>query len=282
LQRVARLLNRKLKYTEYKPSKSLQPYVKCYYTLEYENETIIQDQAFATGCIEVMFTLRGTQWQTRKGGAFTKTSTVELWGQILQPLSFRVSGRSEVFGIRFYPAAAAFLLKDDISRFNDAVVDVAGVVGNSIMDLRGKLQEAQSVSHQVELVEAYLIKKLLAHPKTIDKINLVRQIMNDLTQKDFFDNISNVATRYGITTRYLQKVFNQYTGLTPKLYTKINRFQNSLVLIGKNNLSLTDVAYECGYFDQSHFIREFKSFTGSTPSGFTVEGSTAILASPNK
>lgn len=213
---------------------------------------------------------------------FTKTSPVELWGQILQPLSFRVSGSSKVFGIRFYPATAALLVREDVSRFNDGVAELAGVVGNPILHLRERLQDAHSVDHQIELIETYLIKCLLANPKTIEKITLVQNVMRELTHKDFFDNISNVAARYGITSRYLQKIFVQHTGLTPKLSAKINRFQNSLVLLHKKVLSLTEVAHACGYFDQSHFIREFKSFTGFTPSGFAPENSTAILASPNK
>jgi AraC-like DNA-binding protein len=232
--------------------------------------------------MEVMFTLQGPQWQTRKNGSFTTTAPVELWGQILRPLSFRVSGRSEIFGIRFYPATAAFLLREDINCFNNEIIDLAGVVGNSVMVLLGKLQEAQSVHHQVALIEDFLTKKLIAYPKTIDKLNLVRRVMNEITQKDFFDNIKNVAARHRITSRYLQKVFVQCTGLSPKLFIQINRFQNSLVLLGMQSLSLTAVAYECGYCDQSHFIREFKSFTGFAPSRFAPENSTAILASPNK
>ena len=105
--------------------------------------------------------------------------------------------------------------------------------------------------------------------------------MNEIRQDDFFDNIENVASRYGITSRYLQKLFLQYTGLTPKLYSKINRFQNSLRLVTKKEISLTSIAYDCGYFDQSHFIREFKSFTGFTPSAYALENSPVTLAFAN-
>lgn len=269
-------------YKEYIPSKTLEKYVKCYYTLEYERGVLVEDQAFATGCVEVMFTLHGAQWQTKQNGLFTKTSSVELWGQILKPLSFRASGPSKVFGIRFYPATASFLLREDVSRLNDGVVEMSTVLGNSICYLHEQLQEAPSINNQIDQVEKYLSKRLLANPKVIEKISLVQEVMNEMTREDFFDNISNVAARYGITSRYLQKIFVQYTGLTPKLSLKINRFQNSLVLLGKKDLSLIDIAYKCGYFDQSHFIREFKSFTGFAPSNFATENSTAILASPNK
>jgi len=269
-------------YKEYAPSKTLESYVKCYYMLEHEHGTIVDDRAFATGCIEVMFTLHGAPWQTKRNGLFTKTSSIELWGQILQPLSFRAAGLGKIFGIRFHPAAAAFLLKEDVSRFNDEVVEISGVVGNSIVHLHEQLVEAASVNEQIKLVETYLIKRLLANPKAIEKISLVQKVMHEMGREDFFDNISNVAARHGISSRYLQKVFVQYTGLSPKLSAKINRFQNSLVLLGKKDLSLIDVAYRCGYFDQSHFIREFRAFTGHAPSGFAPENSTAVLASPNK
>jgi AraC-like DNA-binding protein len=271
-----------MQYQEYNPSRILKPYIQCYYTLDCKLGTFIEDQAFATGCIEVMFTLEGTQWKTKKDGIWTTTSPIECWGQILNPLSFQVSGPSKVLGIRFYPATAALLLETNIDQFNNGVFELSIVVGNTVSTLHAQLQSAPSITQQLELVESYLIKKLLARPKTLDKINLVQQVMHELKQKDFFDNINTVADRYGISSRYLQKVFLQHTGLTPKLYSRINRFQNSLVLLDKKDLTLTNIAYECGYFDQSHFIREFKTFTGFVPSGFKPENSTAILASPNK
>jgi AraC-like DNA-binding protein len=271
-----------VQYKEYKPSPLLETYVRCYYTIDSDDQAVFEDKAFATGCIEVMFTLHGSPWLTEREEGFVKAAPIELWGQILKPLSFKTSGSSNIFGIRFHPATAALLLRGEIHRFNDGVFDLVGVLGNSIIDLHAQLQDAGAIDQQVKLVDSYLIKRLSADPKTINRIGLVQKVMTELTHKDFFDNIDNLASRYGISSRYLQKVFLQQTGLTPKLYSKINRFQNSLILIGKGGQSLTDVAYACGYFDQSHFIREFRSFTGFSPSVLDTVNSTAILASPNK
>jgi len=126
------------------------------------------------------------------------------------------------------------------------------------------------------------LKKLALFEKKLDQVTLINHVMTELRQEDFFDNIKNVASRYGITSRYLQKLFSNHTGLTPKLYSKINRFQNSLRLVAKKNTSLTTIAYECGYFDQSHFIREFKAFTGVLPSTYDPANSSAVLATANK
>jgi AraC-like DNA-binding protein len=267
-----------LQYKEYKPSKLLEPYVKCYYTIAYSGDAIVEDKAFATGCIELMFTLYGSQWQIKTGEGYAATTPVEVWGQILQPLAFRNTGYAEIFGIRFYPATAAYFLQGDISDFNDRVFDLEGVAGGTITELHAKLQDAQTIACRIALTENYLLKQAERRPKVIGKINLVKQVMTDLAQKDFFDNINNVAAQYGITSRYLQKLFLQHTGLTPKLYVKINRFQNSLMLMGKGDLSLTEVAYASGYFDQSHFIREFKTFTGFSPSGFNMQSSAIVMA----
>jgi len=271
-----------LNYQEYIPSEGLRSYVKCYYVYENDAHHLVDDKAFATGCVEMMFNLDGAQWQTPANGEFTQTSKIELWGQILQPLPLRLSGKSCMLGIRFHPFGAALFLHEEISLFNDQVIDLRALMGKEIEDLYAMLQEARTITKRLELIENFLLGRLSLFARRNEKTLLVKLVMNEMTRDDFFDNIENVAARYGITSRYLQKIFLQYTGLTPKLYSKINRFQKSLVLVGRGDLSLTAIAYQSGYFDQSHFIREFRLFTGMKPSGFDGENSSAVLASPNK
>ena len=187
-----------------------------------------------------------------------------------------------MFGIRLYPYAASVFLNENVSLFNNKVTDLSSVMGQPVQELHSRLLDTDSTLEQIELVETFLLSRLSRFKAKLEKVILVQKVMSEMKQESFFDNIANVAAKYGITSRYLQKIFINYTGLTPKLYGKINRFQNSLVLLAKQNSSLTSVAYECGYFDQSHFIREFKSFTGVAPSAFSIEHSSAILASPNK
>jgi AraC-like DNA-binding protein len=128
------------------------------------------------------------------------------------------------------------------------------------------------------LVEAFLLQQLSLATKRLNKVAVVSELMQELRQQDIFDTMETVATRNGISARYMQQLFVQYTGLTPKLYSQINRFQNSLQLIRAGNDSLTSIAYECGYADQSHFIREFKSFTGLTPSSYAIENFPVAMA----
>jgi AraC-like DNA-binding protein len=271
-----------MNYKEIYPGDRLRDYVKCYYISETSMNDSLEDRAFATGCVEIMFNLGTGSWQTAVNGEFVTTPDIELWGQIIRPLTFKSLGRNIMFGIRFFPHTASLFLNENIEQFNNQVFDFKDVAGAPVRLLHSKLLENPSLGKRVDIVEDFLLHRLSLFEKRFSKIQLVSNIIDELKQDDFFDNIENVASRYGITSRYLQKIFLQYSGLTPKLFSKINRFQNSLRLVAKKGSSLTSIGYDCGYFDQSHFIREFKSFTGFTPSGYIPENSSAILISANK
>jgi AraC-like DNA-binding protein len=269
-----------MKYTEIIPGDGLKQYVKCYFIYESASNGVLEDTVFPSGCMEIIFNLGTGRWQTAVGDDFVTTPSIELWGQIIRPLAIKSIGRNTMLGIRFFPHAAAYFLNDKVDLFNNQVVDFSDFSGSKVNILYSKLLETTAWNKRIELVEGFLLHRLSLSERRPGKMAVVSDIMNEIGQEDFFDNIENVASRYGITSRYLQKLFLQYTGLTPKLYSKINRFQNSLRLVTKKDTSLTSIAYDCGYFDQSHFIRDFKSFTGLTPSDYSSENSpiTSVFA----
>ncbi|HTE32172.1 MAG TPA: helix-turn-helix transcriptional regulator [Chryseolinea sp.] len=270
-----------MKYSEVRPGNRLKQYVKCYYIYESEANVLFDDTVFPSGCIEIIFNLGTGKWQTAVENSFVTTPAIELWGQIIKPLPVRSIGRNIMLGVRFFPHAAGCFLNDKVDLFNNQVVDFRDLSDNAVKVLYSKLLEATAWNKRIELVEDFLMHRLLLTDRRLNKMTVVSDIMNEMRRDDFFDNIENVASRYGITARYLQKLFLQYTGLTPKLYSKINRFQNSLRLVTQKDTSLTSIAYDCGYFDQSHFIREFKSFTGLTPSTYSIESSPVALLVAN-
>lgn len=266
-----------MKYHEFSPSDVLKPYVKCFYSIEHELDVVVNDRAFAMGCMEFMFNLSDGVFETGRGTNYSKTPKAELWGQIIRPLNYRSLGKNKLLGVRFFPHTAALFLKEPVNLFNDGISDVQTVVGKDAEELHEKLWDTNELSKQIQLLEAFLMKRLIRFESKQNKFRLVNDAMKEMKRDDFFDNIENLAFRYGISARYLQKLFLEYTGLTPKLYQKITRFQKSLFLTGTNYESLTSVANSCGYFDQSHFIRDFKFFTDMTPSAFDPKSSSAVL-----
>ena len=265
-------------YYEIKPGQLLQQYVKCYYVYESSSQVTFEDTVFPSGCMELIFNLGTGNWQTQPGETFVTHASIELWGQLNRPLPVRSIGRNTMLGIRFYPHAAASILPDKASLFNNQVIDYRDIANPSINTLQAQLQETSNWNKRIALLEKYLLQQLQQAGKRLGKVDVLKDLMYELRHQDVYDTMETIATRYGISARYMQQLFLQYTGLTPKLYSQINRFQHSLRLVTNRNTSLTDIAYECGYADQSHFIKEFKAFTGTTPSGYSINNSPVTLA----
>jgi AraC-like DNA-binding protein len=260
-----------MKYQEIIPGERLRPYVKCFYIFESESNAELNDTVFPGGHMEIIFNLGEGIWKSSVNEIFQTTPQVELWGQITQPLHIKSLGKHTMLGIRFFTHSAAYFLNEEVWEFNDQVSDLKDLLGPSVRTLHSRLMDIPDLHKRIELIENFLVERLSVKERKTHKIAILGQIVKEMQNNHFPQNIGAIASRHYITPRYIQKLFMQYIGITPKLYNKINRFQLSLKHIVKNEESLTSIAYDCGYFDQSHFIRDFKSFTGITPSAYSPE-----------
>ncbi|MDP9077592.1 MAG: helix-turn-helix transcriptional regulator [Bacteroidota bacterium] len=267
-----------MRYKEFRPDSFLKDYVQCYFVCETDTAVFTEDIVFATGFIEIMFNLGADGPQQIKNGNLISQPDIQLWGQTIHPFTFASFGKHSMLGIRFFAHTAACFFNEPIEEFNDQVIDFKDICGRDAVLLHSKLLEGQSLDRRIELVEEFLLQRLLRFANKFNRLKLVNSVMHDLSRDDFFENINSIASRYGISSRYLQTIFLNYAGITPNLFSKITRFQNSLYLVSDKNLSLTTIAHKCGYFDQSHFIKDFKFFTGSAPSRFSPESSTDLIA----
>lgn len=267
-----------MNYREFKPKGILKDFVQCYFTCETETDILSEDKVFASGSIEIMFNLGATRKQFSINGHLITEPDIQLWGQVLKPVEIRSLGKHSVFGIRFFSHTVICFFNEAIEQFNDAVFNLEDVIGKKVNEIHSKLSEAPTTAQKIEIAEHFLYDRLLLFEKKINKLNLVSSVMAELTQEEYRVNMNTIANSYGISSRYLQKIFLQYSGVTPGLFRKINRFRKSLYLVADNHSSLTSIAHHCGYFDQSHFIKDFKEFTGTVPSDFHPESSTELLA----
>jgi AraC-like DNA-binding protein len=257
-----------MKYREISPSAPLKPYVKNFFYFETDTPVEIQDVVFPSGYMEFVFNLGEGIWKTAKDGIFSKTPPIELWGQLTKPLAVKTQGKNVMLGIRFLAHSASYFLKEDASELNDRIEDLGYLAGESVQILYGRLHEEKNLNKRVTLIENFLLRRIAISDRKFERIGIVGQVIDEMTASHFAEPVQKIANRHNISPRYMQKLFLQHAGVTPKLFGKIGRFQQSLQLVTTNGTSLTSIAYDCGYFDQSHFIREFKSFTGLTPSAF--------------
>ena len=257
-------------YREITPEDQLKPFVKCFYIFQSDADTEFEDVVFPSGFTEIIFNLGQGSWASAEGSYYKTTPQIELWGQVTRPMQIKSKGKHLMLGVRFFPHSAGYFLREDIGQFTNVVSDLSDVLGNSVKTLHARLLETNDLIRRIELIEMFFLKRLSNDKKTNVRIEEVAQLLHSINRNYAENSVSIVASQHGISPRYLHKLVYQCTGLSPKSLNRINRFQLSLKLITRKEESLTSVAYECGYFDQSHFIRDFKSFTGVTPSDYLV------------
>jgi AraC-like DNA-binding protein len=175
--------------------------------------------------------------------------------------------RASMVGVHFRPGGAFPFLGISPSEIVDAHVQLEDLWGCSGRNLREQLLEARSPSERIRLVEAALLGRLrrarAGHPGARAALAAFRAGGNAV-------RVADVATLVGLSRRRFIDVFEREVGLTPKLYVRLQRFhcvKQRIAALGEP-ASWATFALDCGYFDQSHMLRDFVEFSGTSPAGY--------------
>jgi AraC-like DNA-binding protein len=150
-------------------------------------------------------------------------------------------------------------------------VSLKNINGQAARDLEEKMNEAPTFQQKVSIVETYLLNLL---KNNFDNFEFQRMSHIAELIKQTYGNISinQMASEACLSRKQFERIFAGQIGISPKQYLKIIRFQSAIFQKQQNNsLSMTELSYESGYFDQSHFINDFKSLCGLTPLQYFAE-----------
>ncbi|WP_310391147.1 AraC family transcriptional regulator [Hymenobacter sp.] len=250
-----------------RPCAALQPYVHCFWELDSEGAHTGTDTLFPKGQLEWVFNLGTATLVSVLDGQPVVTPRTELLGQLTKACSVHVEGRNILLGVRFQPHTAGLFLRSSVASLNDTATDLADVFGADMPRLQEQLLAAPSEAARLGHLERFLLRALRSQPNT-RAFRVVDFALQRLLAHPQGPSLLEVARQCGISTRYLHQLFLAFVGMSPTQFLKIIRLQRSLACLHRSPDSLTGVAYASGYFDQSHFIRDFKSFTGLTPSQY--------------
>lgn len=170
------------------------------------------------------------------------------------------------FIVAFKPHGFAELFRLDSSSISD-FTDFYSLPGAEGMTLHQQLEAAHDFNQQIQIADAYFLKK---KPAT-DLSKPVREVCQEIIKRNGMVDIKALAGKVNLSLSSLERQFTRLVGVPPKQLARFKRFHYALKMLGTTDSSLTDIAYACDYYDQAHFIREFKKFTGTTPSSFHPE-----------
>jgi AraC-like DNA-binding protein len=171
---------------------------------------------------------------------------------------------ASILAVWFKPGGALQFFGVSAAELHNLHVPLANIWGQTAHDLYHQLLAITNTQARFQLLEQTLLRRLLTNRK---RHPVVEFALSFLRQSPAIPTIAHILDQIALSpTRFIQ-VFREDVGLTPKVFCRVTRFQQALARIAvQPSRQWLDVALACGYYDQAHFINEFRSFAGITPS----------------
>jgi len=249
-----------MNYRQVAPSAAVSGYVEFYWMLEDRSPASAVQRIIPDGRSGLILNL-GHPYQSYKNGAWHSQPECFFVGQITGPLLLRPSGPAAMLGIQFRPHGAAQLLRLPMCELTDSAVALEDLSRRLFRSL-DRVRNLPSLTHALAALDP-ILGKFAQRERTEDI--LVAHAAKDIERSGGLASVEDVADRISWSTRQLQRRFKDVVGISPKLFARMQRFQRVLRAMDGPNSDWVDAAVHCGYYDQAHLIRDFREFSGKTP-----------------
>lgn len=256
---------------EYPPSPALRPYIEFLWEGRFNVEAAgrLSQLVVPNGYLELIVHLTDDHCELLQGADFSPSPDHLLIGMYSQPYEVQFPRPVRVFGIRFKPEGTYPLFGLPAGELSGQTADVESVAGRRFREFCHRLREQKLVESRLALSDHFLQEQL--RRREVERYyvqhaaDLIRRTNGQITVDELAGNVH-------ISRRQLEREFKQKIGLSPKRYSRIARLNEANRRLESGDVdSLTTLAYDSGYADQAHFIREFKAFTGENPTVFLRE-----------
>lgn len=264
-----------MNYQTFPSNPNLDALVKCFWTLEVPRmEGAEKQRILPDGCIDMCFVLGDDIRRYTSETEFIIQPRAFILGQISEPFFVEPSGDVNTFAVRFYPYGFTHFTTTDISQLANRETDLAEVFGAEGKKLTDYIIHATTTEERIIFVEKFLLQKL-NDQVVVD--NIVKSAIEAMLSTKGGIPINTILKDDLSKRRQLERKFSNQVGISPKQLGKVIRLQAALkMMLHDKAESLTAVAYESEYFDQAHFTKDFKEFTGVSPKEFFKDDSLVL------
>jgi AraC-like DNA-binding protein len=182
-----------------------------------------------------------------------------------KPYVIHTAQQASLLGVRFKSGCARELIGVPLDVLGNDHVALSDIWGSAAMSLQDAVMKATTPHERCARVERSLAARLRGggrpHPAIVAAVRA-------LTRAEHPSGVTAVAHASGLSLRRFIEVFRRDVGLRPKQFARVMRFRRALGLLSRRQMSLSSLALDAGYYDQAHFTREFKEFSGLSPTTY--------------
>ncbi|HEX6847152.1 MAG TPA: helix-turn-helix domain-containing protein [Chitinophagaceae bacterium] len=254
-----------MKYWYQKPHQLLSEYVRTVLVLESFSKPDTEQLPFVTNGMPALL-CRTENAQNGDEDILELT----LFGKSTTTDSWTVNDHTTIIAYFFKPFALSTVFNVPVKKLVGNPVDLSNWSPHKANALKTQLMYAGSTTRKIEVLDNLLVQQLQENDK---ECKIIKYATDEIMLNPGTEILSAILNKLTISERTLQRMFKKYVGVTPNQYRRICQFQVSFEqLRGKGFNKLTDIAYDNGFADQSHFIRSFKEFTQTTPNDYLRSG----------
>lgn len=258
-------------YNVYEPKSSLSNKVKCYWSLEdsESKDAHKKDRVFPDGCIELIFHYGDFFKKHEENGTSAIQPKSFVYGQITKFIDIEPTGKIGIFSVRFHPNGLQNFIDSKVSELTDCTILLEDLWGNDGKNIETKILSATNNEERIQIIEQFL--ETQQRPITEKDIQIEKCVATILDSNGII-SIDKLIEEVQISKRHLERSFIANVGVSLKFFSRIIRFNYALQLINNKDFSnFTNVALDGGFYDQAHFIKDFKEITGLNPKQYFCE-----------
>lgn len=246
-------------------SGELVPYVKSYWGMEHRippgGDYLYR--VVPSGLSELMFYLGDLPGAVDPGKVITDHSLLS--GQQKEYYDLRISGSLKLFSVVFQPHGLMVFFDLPLQELFNQNVPLRYILRDAVNELENNLHEAENFSERKKIAESFL-KDRLADSRKKQNFERIRCCMEIIHRSGGAVGIDSLASHACLSRKQFERVFQSHVGSSPGQFLKTVRFQSAIhEKAQKPELSLTELSYQAGYYDQSHMNSEFQKLAGQSP-----------------
>lgn len=257
-------------YQEYEISGPLKPFVKVIWSMEDHSHVVngFPIHILPDSCVELVVHFSDPYKTTFSNNTSSIQQQSFVVAQMKSFMQIQSHGRTGLIAVRFSALGAYHFFGMPMKEIVNSETGLRNVWQDLALEIEEKIYNAVNTQQRSQIIQNYLLLQLSRNGYIDKGIEFcVTQIKSTRGQI----SVEALTDKVGISCRQLVRRFDKCIGLSPKELIRITKFISSLDVINNSkNKSLTEIAFDSGYYDQAHFIHDFKEFSGMTPTDYKL------------